>query len=159
MSFPADTPFEENVGMYFFTFLFQAILLEICAASYVLETSYTSANWLDEFSFFTVRCLTGHRMHASQFSDSLFQSADPTAGYVNYVDQTTATNNGYINTDNGHVYMGVDSTNIASGSGRNSVRITSNAVYNYGLFALDVSHMPGGICGTWYVLFISVSSP
>ncbi|CAF9927162.1 MAG: hypothetical protein ALECFALPRED_003637 [Alectoria fallacina] len=115
--------------MYFFTFLFQAILLEICAASYVLETSYTSANWLDEFSFFT--------------------SADPTAGYVNYVDQTTATNNGYINTDNGHVYMGVDSTNIASGSGRNSVRITSNAVYNYGLFALDVSHMPGGICGTW----------
>lgn len=77
------------------------------------------------------------------------QSGDPTAGYVNYVDQTTATNNGYINTDNGLVYMGVDDTNVATGSGRDSVRITSNAAYNYGLFALDVSHMPGGICGTW----------
>lgn len=115
--------------MYCFTFLLQAILLELCTAGYVLETSYTSANWFDQFTFFT--------------------SADPTAGYVNYVDQTTATNNGYINTDNGLVYMGVDDINVATGSGRNSVRITSNAAYNYGLFALDVSHMPGGICGTW----------
>ncbi|KAF6231736.1 hypothetical protein HO173_010038 [Letharia columbiana] len=115
--------------MYCSTFVVQAILLELCAAGYVLETSYTSANWFDQFSFFT--------------------SGDPTAGYVNYVDQSTATNNGYINTSNGLVYMGVDSTNVATGSGRDSVRITSNAAYNYGLFALDVSHMPGGICGTW----------
>ena len=71
---------------------------------------------------------------------------------MNYVDQNTATQNGYINTNNGLVYMGVDDTHIANGSGRNSVRITSNADYTYGLFALDVSHMPGGICGTWYVL-------
>lgn len=71
---------------------------------------------------------------------------------MNYVDQTTATSNGYINTDNDLVYMGVDSTNVATGSGRDSVRITSNAAYNYGLFALDVAHMPGGICGTWWVL-------
>lgn len=82
----------------------------------------------------------------------LSQSADPTAGYVDYVDQTTATNNGYINNNNSLVYMGVDSTNVATGAGRDSVRITSNAAYNYGLFALDVSHMPGGICGTWQVL-------
>ena len=82
----------------------------------------------------------------------LSQSADPTDGYVDYVNQTTATNNGYINTNNNLVYMGVDSTNVATGAGRNSVRITSNAAYNYGLFALDVSHMPGGICGTWQVL-------
>ena len=80
---------------------------------------------------------------------SLSQSADPTAGYVNYVNQTTAANNSYINTDNGLVYIGVDSTNIAIGTGRDSVRIVSNAAYNYGLFTLDLSHMPGGICGTW----------
>ena len=71
---------------------------------------------------------------------------------MNYVDQNTATQNGYINTNNGLVYMGVDSTHVLNGSGRNSVRIMSNAAYTYGLFALDVSHMPGGICGTWYVL-------
>lgn len=80
------------------------------------------------------------------------QGADPTAGYVNYVNQTTATNNGYINSNNDLVYIGVDSTNVVNGTGRDSVRITSNAVYNYGLFALDVAHMPGGICGTWQVL-------
>ncbi|CAF9918794.1 hypothetical protein IMSHALPRED_004417 [Imshaugia aleurites] len=79
----------------------------------------------------------------------LSQSADPTGGYVNYVNQTIATDNGYINTDNGLVYIGVDDTNISTGTGRDSVRIVSTAAYNYGLFALDVSHMPGGICGTW----------
>lgn len=115
--------------MYYSIFFLQAILFKFCAARYVLEANYTSANWFDQFTFFT--------------------GVDPTAGYVNYVNQTTATNNGYINTDDGSVYMGVDSTNIATGSGRDSVRITSNAAYNYGLFALDVSHMPGGICGTW----------
>lgn len=115
--------------MYRFILLLQAIAVEFCAARYVLETSYTSANWFDQFSFFT--------------------STDPTAGYVNYVDQNTATQNGYINTNNGLVYMGVDSTHVTNGSGRNSVRITSNAAYTYGLFALDVAHMPGGICGTW----------
>lgn len=81
----------------------------------------------------------------------LSQSVDPTAGYVNYVNQTTATKNGYINTNNGLVHMGVDSTHVVNGTGRNSVRITSNAAYNYGLFALDIFHMPGGICGTWQV--------
>ncbi len=81
---------------------------------------------------------------------------------MNYVDQAVATRNGYINTDNGTVFMGVDSTNVANRTGRNSVHIVSNTAYNYGLFALDVSHMPGGICGTWQVLphafsFIEIS--
>ena len=46
--------------------------------------------------------------------------------------------------------MGVDSTNVASGRGRNSVRITSKKSYNAGsLIILDLSHMPGNACGTW----------
>lgn len=45
--------------------------------------------------------------------------------------------------------MGVDSTNVASGRGRNSVRLTSKASYNTGLVILDLAHMPGSICGTW----------
>ena len=46
--------------------------------------------------------------------------------------------------------MGVDTTSVASGRGRNSVRITSKKSYNAGsLIILDLSHMPGSVCGTW----------
>ena len=68
------------------------------------------------------------------------------------MDQATAQNNGLIATSNGSVYMGVDSTNIASGSGRASVRVASKKSYNHGLIILDLAHMPGGICGTWPAL-------
>ncbi|KAL8934286.1 MAG: hypothetical protein Q9216_005985 [Gyalolechia sp. 2 TL-2023] len=74
---------------------------------------------------------------------------DPTHGYVNYVDQATAQNSGLINTKNGAVAMTVDSTNVASGRGRNSVRLTSKASYNHALIVLDLAHMPGNACGMW----------
>ena len=45
--------------------------------------------------------------------------------------------------------MGVDNTNVASGRGRESIRITSKNSYNHGLFMLDLAHMPGGQCGSW----------
>jgi hypothetical protein len=48
--------------------------------------------------------------------------------------------------------IGVDHTNIATGSGRKSVRIESKKTYLHGLFIADMSHMPGGICGTWPAL-------
>jgi len=44
--------------------------------------------------------------------------------------------------------MKADSTHIASGRGRNSVRICTQKTYNRGLFVLDLNHMPYG-CGTW----------
>ena len=68
---------------------------------------------------------------------------------MQYVAQSTAQSDGLINTNNGAVYMGVDHTNVATGSGRNSVRITSTKSYNHGLVILDLAHMPGGVCGTW----------
>ena len=80
------------------------------------------------------------------------QGADPTNGYVTYVDQTTAQSGGLVNTSSGSVYMGVDYTNVASGSGRSSVRLTSKNSYNHGLIVLDLAHMPGGVCGTWPAL-------
>lgn len=82
------------------------------------------------------------------------QSTDPTNGYVSYVDQGTAQGAGLINTNNGAVYIGVDHTNVASGSGRESVRITSSKSYNHGLIVLDLAHMPGGACGTWPALLV-----
>jgi hypothetical protein len=80
------------------------------------------------------------------------QAADPTNGYVSYVDEITAQNDGLISNNNGSIYIGVDSTNLASGSGRSSVRVSSKKTYNHGLFVLDLAHMPGGICGTWPAL-------
>ena len=52
-----------NVTMYRFIFLLQATAVEFCAAKYVLETSYTSSNWFDQFSFFTVRCPSSCRAY------------------------------------------------------------------------------------------------
>jgi hypothetical protein len=68
------------------------------------------------------------------------------------MNQTTAQNDGLIGISNGSVYMGVDSANVASGSGRASVRVASKKTYNHGLIILDLVHMPGGICGTWPAL-------
>ena len=103
-------------------------LISLSTAGYVLEDDYEPSSFFSMFSFFT--------------------GGDPTHGYVNYLDQGTAQSQGLINT-NGPVYIGVDHTNVATGSGRSSVRITSNKAYNHGLIILDAAHMPGGVCGTW----------
>ncbi|KAE8148020.1 concanavalin A-like lectin/glucanase domain-containing protein [Aspergillus avenaceus] len=96
-------------------------------AAYTLKDDYgTGFTFFDQFSFFT--------------------GADPTNGFVKYVDRGTAQNTGLISAEG--TYMGVDHTNVA-GDGRPSVRITSNKSYNQGLFILDLAHMPGSVCGTW----------
>ncbi|KAF7588635.1 hypothetical protein BBP40_005446 [Aspergillus hancockii] len=105
-----------------------ALWAPFTAAAYTLQDDYgTSASFFDKFSFFT--------------------GADPTHGFVKYVDRSTAQNTGLIKAD-GSIYMGVDHTNVA-GSGRPSVRISSTKTYNKGLFILDLAHMPGSICGAW----------
>ena len=67
-----------------------------------------------------------------------------------YVSESVARSSNLIDTSMGSVYMGVDTENVypLSGPGRPSVRITSKAKYNHGLFVLDLNHMPFG-CGTW----------
>lgn len=118
-----------SINMSFYTLITACFLIQSSIAGYVLEDDYTPSNFFDMFSFFT--------------------DADPTHGFVNYVDQSTAQSDGLISTTTGTVYMGVDSTNQAP-SGRNSVRLTSNKSYGTGsLIILDLAHMPGGICGTW----------
>ena len=87
-------------------------------------------------------------MHAQQW----IQFDDPTHGYVNYIDQATADSQDLYNVSNGQVTWGVDTGNIASGRGRNSIRLTSKAQYTHGLVILDVAHMPGGACGVWPAL-------
>ena len=129
------------------TLLSFAGLVSLTTAGYVIEDDYEPSSFFGMFDFFTV----GSILPSPRYSAHSKQGTDPTGGYVTYVDQSTAQSQGLINT-NGPVYMGVDHTNIASGSGRSSVRLTSKKSYNHGLIILDVAHMPGGVCGTWPAL-------
>lgn len=105
------------------------------ARSYKLIDSYTSSNFFNTWNF--------------------FQGPDPTHGFVNYVDQGTAWNEGLIGTENGQIRMSVDSRNRADDRGRKSVRLTSQKAYNRGLFVVDLAHMPGAACGSWPAFWVS----
>ncbi|KAF9044712.1 glycoside hydrolase family 16 protein [Hymenopellis radicata] len=79
-----------------------------------------------------------------------YDGDDPTHGSVNYVNSTDAFSKGlaYIG-DNKEVIMKGDNTTwLAEGVYRDSVRISSYAQYNTGLFILDLNHAPWG-CGVW----------
>ncbi|KIW98599.1 uncharacterized protein Z519_00260 [Cladophialophora bantiana CBS 173.52] len=106
-----------------------AVLASAASAAYLLEDDYSSSSFADMFDFFT--------------------GNDPTNGYVNYISYDQATSSGLYQADNGTVYMGVDSTNVASGRGRDSIRLSTKKTYNHGLVILDLEHMPAGACGTW----------
>ena len=122
------------IPSYSIPFVVHALTLLVPAthAAYTLQDDYSPNNFFSMFDFFT--------------------GADPTNGYVNYIDQTEAQTQGLVNTNNNQVYMGVDNTTIAAAPGRSSVRLASTATYNHGLIILDLEHMPGGICGTWPAL-------
>ncbi|OQN95825.1 hypothetical protein B0A48_18110 [Cryoendolithus antarcticus] len=117
--------------MHFSTLVTSVALMSTTGwAQYVLEDDFMAdGKFFDQFSFFT--------------------AGDPTHGFVDYIDQSSASDGGLINVTSSSVYMGVDYTNVATSAGRQSVRITSNKSYNSGLVILDLEHMPGGICGTW----------
>jgi len=79
-----------------------------------------------------------------------YNYADPTNGQVDYLSQADATKAGlaYVQSD-GVVVMKVDNTTkLASGEKRKSVRIHSNKQYNTGLFVADILQMPFG-CSIW----------
>lgn len=111
-------------SIYFFSGLVPLIL-----AGYSLKDDYSADKFFDMFSFDTID--------------------DPTHGYVNYVDQATAQKSSLIDSNNGAVTLRVDSSNVASGRGRDSLRLTSKASYNHALMVLDLAHMPGNACGMW----------
>lgn len=83
---------------------------------------------------------------------NFFDAADPTNGYVTYVNQSRAEHSGLVKvTPSGSFYMGVDYQNTLNpnGPGRESVRIETKKYYTEGLYVIDIQHMPGSICGTW----------
>lgn len=100
-------------------------------ASYKLVTTYDHTNFFQDFTFYT--------------------GADPTHGFVDYLDYADASAAGLATIVKDQIYMGVDYTTapVSASAGRKSVRVTSNAAYTHGLFILDLAHMPGSICGVW----------
>lgn len=112
--------------------LLAPLLISPALATYGLIDDYSGSNFFNMMNFFT--------------------GSDPTNGYVDYVSQSQAQSAGLINTNNGIVYMGVDNQNVASGSGRQSVRVSSKNSYTHMLVVANFGHMPGGICGVWPAL-------
>lgn len=58
----------------------------------------------------------------------------------------------YYDTTSGTAVMRVDDTNTYTpgvDTGRPSIRAQTLNQYQYGLFILDLAHMPGGACGSW----------
>jgi len=104
------------------------ILFAAVAYGYNLQHNYSGNDFFNDWQFFT--------------------GADPTHGYVYYASKDQAMSWGYTSVSNGIVYIRSDSASVASGAGRGSVRLQSNAVYGRGLFIFDVIHMPFG-CGNW----------
>lgn len=78
---------------------------------------------------------------------NFWTQSDPTHGTVQYQSQSNAQKLGLISTSGNVTYMRADSKKTYT-NGRPSVRISSQKVYNQGLFILDLKHMPAG-CGTW----------
>lgn len=109
--------------MHFSTLLFSCGLAPLALAAYSIQDDYSGNNFFAMFSFDTEN--------------------DPTSGYVNYVDGATAQADNLTSVNNGVVTIRSDSTNVASGRGRNSVRLTSYKQYTHGLVVLDLAHMPG----------------
>ncbi|KAM0250550.1 hypothetical protein ACHAQJ_008560 [Trichoderma viride] len=106
----------------------------VANAQYSLDVTYDASNFFSSFDFFT--------------------DSDPTHGFVEYVDASTANSLGLAGTSSGGVYMGVDSTTQSPSNGRKSVRVTSQQSFTHGLFIADIAHMPGSICGAWPAMWM-----
>ncbi|CAI7600687.1 unnamed protein product [Penicillium crustosum] len=105
----------------------------VCAASYSQTKVYDSTNFFDGFNFTS--------------------DADPSGGFVKYVDAETAQSSGMAKISNGAVYLGANYVDKST-NGRPSTRVRSKDVFTSGLFVADIAHMPagtgkGGSCGIW----------
>lgn len=83
---------------------------------------------------------------------TLYDSWDPTFGYVDYVNLAVAEQNGLINLtevgNTGVARWGVDTTSVldpGANLGRLSIRLQSVKTYSHGLFVLDVAHIPANV--------------
>lgn len=77
-----------------------------------------------------------------------FTEADPTHGLVNFVSGKDAAKLAYVQDDGTAVIAVDDTSDVAAGGKRNSIRISSKKSWERGLFIADIYSMPHG-CGVW----------
>ncbi|TCD71508.1 hypothetical protein EIP91_008889 [Steccherinum ochraceum] len=97
---------------------------------WTIQDTYAGQNFFDGFQFFT--------------------GPDPTHGTVNYTTQDFAFSErlAYVDANDTVIMRGDNFTTLPPGVNRSSVRISSWAQYNTGLFILDLNKAPWG-CGVW----------
>ncbi|OJD32547.1 endo-beta-glucanase [Diplodia corticola] len=115
--------------------------------TYTRDALWSGADFFSHFDFKT----------SADYMSSAIGAADPTHGFVHYVDEPTARNTSLIDTTAaGNPRWGVDTTHTyAPGRdwGRASVRLESKQAWTHGLFVFDIAHMPGATCGIWPALW------
>jgi beta-glucanase (GH16 family) len=104
------------------------------SGGYTLKDSFNTTNFFREFDFYS--------------------EADPTNGFVTYVDAKTANRDGLAGYSSGGIYLGVDYKTKSTTVGRPSTRVESKKAWHRGLFIADIKHMPAGTsqsqgCGLW----------
>jgi hypothetical protein len=82
------------------------------------------------------------------------QTLDPNYGFVEYIGagNPLLDSLAYYDAATDTAIMRVDDTNTYTpgvDTGRPSIRAQTLNTYQYGLFILDLAHMPGGACGSW----------
>ena len=79
-----------------------------------------------------------------------FSGPDPTEGFVQYQNYTSAIEQGLVGyfTDTQSVFVGADYKS-KDPNGRASVRLESKKGWNKGLLVADIRHMPASTCGSW----------
>ena len=79
-----------------------------------------------------------------------FFGPDPTNGFVQYQNYTSAISQGLVGylADTQSVFLGVDHKS-KDPNGRASVRLESKKGWNKGLLVADIRHMPASTCGSW----------
>jgi hypothetical protein len=128
------------------------------ASNFTLSDMYKGQSFFECVSFFfiinspvLVFCIELNLLTFFLLSGfNFFTDADPTHGQVEFVsqDEASGSNLAFVQGD-GTVIMAVDnSTDLAEGENRKSVRISSKKTYSTGLIIADIYAMPHG-CGTW----------
>ncbi|KAI6031810.1 concanavalin A-like lectin/glucanase domain-containing protein [Pisolithus microcarpus] len=109
--------------LYAFT-MTSVSLAQNTSVIWVIQDTYEGQTFFDTFDFYT--------------------GSDPTK----FVDEQTAFSSGlvYVTSDNQVIMHGDNTTWLPLGTNRSSVRISSQAMYNTGLFVLDLDY---GTLGLW----------
>lgn len=106
-----------------------AVLVQPSISAYTLKTDLSHTNFFKNFK--------------------LYSKEDPTKGFVQYQDMSSAIANQHIGyVDDTSIFLGTDYT-TKDPNGRASVRAESNITFNYGLLIADIKHMPSSECGVW----------